>query len=155
MSDALDERLNQILPRVIADDFLSGRGIGNEIAIYVFDYPPEAELRVRDSLRTLLDHLPKHRPGLRVQHVDLFDFVLDYLRSRKLLDKALQMQRDQGDDRADILVNHCVLVELKVAPVLDSRDQAQLLNALKATGTKVGLLINFGKHKAEFKRLIF
>jgi hypothetical protein len=97
MSDALDERLNQILPRVIADDFLSGRGIGNEIAIYVFDYPPEAELRVRDSLRTLLDHLPKHRPGLRVQHVDLFDFVLDYLRSRKLLDKALQMQRDQGD----------------------------------------------------------
>ncbi|TVR57476.1 MAG: DUF1788 domain-containing protein, partial [Candidatus Competibacteraceae bacterium] len=97
MSDALDERLNQILPRVITDDFLSGRGIGNEIAIYVFDYPPEAELRVRDSLRTLLDHLPKHRPGLRVQHVDLFDFVLDYLRSRKLLDKALQMQRDQGD----------------------------------------------------------
>jgi GxxExxY protein len=60
-----------------------------------------------------------------------------------------------GDYRADILVNHCVLVELKVAPVLDSRDQAQLLNELKATGIKVGLLINFGKHKAEFKRLIF
>ena len=37
MSDGLTERLNKILPRVIADDFLSGRGIGNEIAFYIFD----------------------------------------------------------------------------------------------------------------------
>jgi hypothetical protein len=32
MSDSLNERLNQILPRVTADDFLSGSGIGNEVA---------------------------------------------------------------------------------------------------------------------------
>lgn len=37
---SLTERLNQILPRVVSDDFLSGSGIGNEIAFYVFDYPP-------------------------------------------------------------------------------------------------------------------
>jgi GxxExxY protein len=60
-----------------------------------------------------------------------------------------------GDYRADIWVNRCVLVELKVAPTIDNRDEAQLLNELKATGIKVGLLINFGKQKAEFKRLVF
>ncbi len=60
-----------------------------------------------------------------------------------------------GDYRADILVNGCVLVELKVAPALDSRDEAQLLNELKATGIKVGLLINFGRQRADFKRLVF
>ena len=38
MSDSLNERLNRILPRIISDDFLSGRGIGNEIAFYIFDY---------------------------------------------------------------------------------------------------------------------
>jgi hypothetical protein len=97
MTDTLDERLNQILPRITADDFLSGQGLGNEIAFYLFDYLPEAELQVRDFLRTLLEHLPKHRPGLRVNHVNLFDFVLDYLKSRNLLDKAIRMQRDQGD----------------------------------------------------------
>src|SRR5437879_1554721 len=48
MSDPLNERLNKILPRVISDEFLSGSGIGNEIAFYIFDYPPEDELRVRD-----------------------------------------------------------------------------------------------------------
>ena len=97
MTDTLNERLNQILPRITADDFLSGRGLGNEIAFYLFDYPPEAELRVRDYLHILLDHLARQRPDLRVRHVNLFDFVLDYLKSRNLLNKAIRMQRDQGD----------------------------------------------------------
>ena len=60
-----------------------------------------------------------------------------------------------GGYRADILVNGCVLVELKVSPAIDSRDEAQLLNELKATGIKVGLLINFGRQKAEVKRMVF
>jgi GxxExxY protein len=60
-----------------------------------------------------------------------------------------------GDFRADILVNGCVLVELKVSAAIDGRDEAQLLNELKATGIKVGLLINFGKQKVEFKRMVF
>ena len=98
MSDPLNERLNKILPRVISDEFLSGSGIGNEIAFYIFDYPPEDELRVRDYLRTLLDHIPKQKHGLRVKHVNLFDFVLDYLKHRKLLDKAIQMQAEKGDE---------------------------------------------------------
>ena len=55
-----------------------------------------------------------------------------------------------GDYRADILVNGCVLVELKVSPALDNHNKAQLLNELKATGIKVGLLINFGRQKVEF-----
>lgn len=98
MSDVLHQRLNKVLPRVISDDFLSGSGIGNEIAFYIFDYPPEQELQVRDYLRILLDHIPNKRPSLRVHHVNLFDLVLDYLKGRNLLDKALQMQRDKGDD---------------------------------------------------------
>lgn len=60
-----------------------------------------------------------------------------------------------GEYRGDILVNDCVLAELKVAPALDNRDEAQLLNQLKASGIKVGLLINFGRQKVEFKRLVY
>ena len=60
-----------------------------------------------------------------------------------------------GNYRADIVVNGCILVELKVSPAIDSRDEAQLLNELKATGIKIGLLLNFGKQKAEFKRFVF
>ena len=98
MSDLLTERLNQILPKVISDEFLRGSGIGNEIAFYIFDYPPEEELRVREHIRFLLDHIPKQKPGLQVKHVNLFDFVLDYLKSRNLLDKALKLQQEKGDE---------------------------------------------------------
>ena len=60
-----------------------------------------------------------------------------------------------GDYDSDLIVDGCVLVELKVNPQYDRRDEAQLLNVLKATGIKVGLLVNFGRTKVEYKRLVF
>jgi GxxExxY protein len=60
-----------------------------------------------------------------------------------------------GDYDVDLLVDSCVGVEIKVAPQYDKRDEAKLLNELKATGLKVGLLVNFGRSKVEYKRLVF
>ena len=60
-----------------------------------------------------------------------------------------------GDYDAELIVAEVVAVELKVNPQYDKRDEAQLLNELKATGLKVGLLINFGRTKVEYKRLVF
>jgi GxxExxY protein len=60
-----------------------------------------------------------------------------------------------GDFRADLLVNDVVIVEMKVAKNYNADDEPQLLNELKATGIKVGLLINFGRTKVEFKRMVF
>ena len=60
-----------------------------------------------------------------------------------------------GFYKADLFVCNRVIVELKVAPDYCSNDEPQLLNELKATGIKVGLLINFGRHKVGFKRLVF
>ena len=97
MSKNLTERLNEILPTMVSDAFLSGKGLGNEIAFHVFDYPPEEELRVREHIAFLLTHAPKQRPGLRLSHINLLDFVVDYLEDRKLLDKAFKMQREKGD----------------------------------------------------------
>jgi len=59
-----------------------------------------------------------------------------------------------GRFEADILVEGCVLLELKAARMLDSSHRAQLLNYLRATEIEVGLLLNFGE-KPEFKRVIF
>jgi GxxExxY protein len=60
-----------------------------------------------------------------------------------------------GDYDADLIVADSVAVEIKVNPQYDKRDEAQLLNELKATGLKVGLLVNFGRNKVEYKRLVF
>jgi GxxExxY protein len=59
-----------------------------------------------------------------------------------------------GQFEGDILVEKCVLLELKAARTLDSSHKAQLLNYLRATDIEIGLLLNFGV-KPEFKRLIY
>ena len=59
-----------------------------------------------------------------------------------------------GDFVADVLVNRCVLLELKAARTLDLAHEAQLLNYLRATEIEIGLLFNFGV-KPEFRRLAF
>ena len=60
-----------------------------------------------------------------------------------------------GDYQADLFVQDSVIVELKVANNYASDDEPQILIEFKATGIKVGLLINFGRTKVEFKRLVF
>jgi len=59
-----------------------------------------------------------------------------------------------GDYYADILVSGRVIVELKALSKLTSEHEAQLLNYLKATGHRIGLLLNFGTRKVQIKRRI-
>ena len=59
-----------------------------------------------------------------------------------------------GEYFADIILNDCVIIELKAAETLVEEHELQLINYLKATEIEVGLLLNFGK-KPEFKRKIF
>ena len=55
--------------------------------------------------------------------------------------------------RADFVLFGEVMVEIKAASALTGVDQAQLINYLKATGCQRGLLLNFGGHRLEWKRL--
>lgn len=98
MSDTLTDRLNKVLPTITSREFLTGSGIGNEIGFYIFDYPPQEELRIREHIKWVTEQIPKHHPDLRVNHINLFELVLDYLKSRKLLAPALTMQREKGND---------------------------------------------------------
>jgi GxxExxY protein len=59
-----------------------------------------------------------------------------------------------GEFLADILVERCVLVELKATQRLDDIHLAQCMNYLKATGLRVCLLVNFGRPRIEIKRIV-
>lgn len=58
-----------------------------------------------------------------------------------------------GDFFADVLVAGKVILELKACRALLPEHQAQLINYLNATGVEVGLLVNFGNPRLEYKRL--
>lgn len=57
--------------------------------------------------------------------------------------------------KADLLVGGKIIVELKATSGLTNNDEAQLINYLKASGIKVGLLINFGLSKLEIRRRVY
>ena len=57
-----------------------------------------------------------------------------------------------GDFSADLLVENRVLLELKANQTLVVANEVQLVNYLTATGIELGLLLNFGAARLEFKR---
>jgi len=62
--------------------------------------------------------------------------------------------KEVGDYYADIIVEKKVILEIKAVEALKKIHEAQLLNYLKATGYKIGLLINFTHPKAVIKRFV-
>jgi GxxExxY protein len=76
--------------------------------------------------------------------------------------KVVQQQRIEvtyrdvsvGDYVADLLVEDCVIVEVKAVKLIDDVHSAQCLNYLKATNLSVCLLVNFGAPKAVVKRIV-
>jgi len=72
-------------------------------------------------------------------------------------EKAIKVYFDGrvvGEYRADILVEDCIILELKACEELNPAHECQLINYLKATNIEIGYLLNFGK-KPKFCRKIF
>jgi GxxExxY protein len=66
--------------------------------------------------------------------------------------KVMYRRQSVGDFVADIIVEDTVLLELKAVRALCPEHLAQVMNYLKATGIQVGLLLNFGNPKLEYRR---
>ena len=142
MTTRFEERLNQILPRLISPDVLSNQGAGGEIGFWIFDYPPEEEMAMRAWLADVIEPgLRKQVPAVRFQTVDLFQLVVDLLDERKLFDKACEMQANKGD-AAVLASRRSVLKEDRLAARMTEKlDVTQLdLLIVKGVGAVYPLL---------------
>ena len=134
MTLSLEDRLNQILPRITSRDFLDSKGLGNEIGFWIFDYPPEREVDVRDFLTgTVLPALPRQIPPVRAATVNLLHLVTEILEERKLLDKTFEMQAGKGDD-ATLVALRSVLKEDRLAQKIAAQFDVASLDLLILTG---------------------
>jgi hypothetical protein len=134
MNLTLEERLNQILPRITSRDFLDSKGLGNEIGFWMFDYPPDRELDVRNFfVGTILPALGKHVPSVTAATVDLLKLVSELLEERNLLDKAIEMQKTKGDD-STLAALRSVLKEDKLAQKIATQFDIANLDLLILTG---------------------
>jgi GxxExxY protein len=117
--------LNEITEKILGCAYAVGNSLGCGFLEKVYENAVAVELR---------------RAGLKVEQ-----------------QCAVQVKyREQvvGDYLADLLVEGCVIVELKAVKALDEVHTAQCLNYLKATGLQICLLMNFAKTKVEVKRVV-
>jgi GxxExxY protein len=68
--------------------------------------------------------------------------------------KVVYREKEVGAYYGDLVVDEKVIVEVKAVERLDNVHRAQLLNYLKISGIRVGLLLNFANPKLEYERII-
>lgn len=92
------DKLNQVISKITSSDFLESNGLGNDIGFWIFDYPIEHDDEVMEFLLKTIIPTVEHAPyQLKVRHINLFEFLIDLLKERNLLDKVISMQQSGGD----------------------------------------------------------
>lgn len=90
-------RLDEILPKIVGNDFRENRGLGNDIGFYIFDYDPEYELLVRDRIK-FIKNKAKGAYGLNIIEFDLYEIMIEILDSKGYLKKNFIMEEKKGSE---------------------------------------------------------
>ncbi|WP_088049428.1 DUF1788 domain-containing protein [Virgibacillus dakarensis] len=89
----INERLDEILPRITSPSFRENKGLGNEIGYHIFDYQPEHEMLIRNHVAFLKERINKDSSNQRITEFDLYEVVLEILDGKGYLQKNFQMEQ--------------------------------------------------------------
>lgn len=128
-----EERINQIIPRIEKTEFLKNQGLGNEIGFYVFDYPPEDEILVRDGVEMIRKHFDSSGTA-RILEINLFHIIIEILQKRKLLDKVMTEELKTAPEKMLKNLSPILKVETIVAALMEKVEDHDVV-FLTGTGT--------------------
>ena len=96
---SLDERLD-LMERIIKEtNFRKNKGLGNEVGYYVFDYPADKELVVRERIEYMKAKNSKGTDSFDLVVFDLYDIVIDLLEQEGFLEQCFKFEKKQGMPR--------------------------------------------------------
>ena len=88
----LNNRLDKIIPKIKEEKFLEGRGLGNEISFYVFDYEPEHELFVRDYVKHVKKEFNYEGSNRKIIEFDLYKMMVEIAKEKRIFERIFQME---------------------------------------------------------------
>lgn len=94
----LNDRLRLISERIKEDKFIEGRGLGNEISFYIFDYDPKDELAVRDYVASLHKEFQGGLYNRTIIEFDLYKMLIEITKEKRIFDRIPEMETRQGKD---------------------------------------------------------
>ncbi|MDL2342843.1 DUF1788 domain-containing protein [Deinococcus sp. MIMF12] len=134
---SLEARLNALSAALLDPKLLRGRGLGNEIGFYIFDYPPERDPDVARALPQVVRTVESE--GVQVAVVNLYRTVLGLLEARGYLDKALALEEARGPAALHSALKPLLTPE-KVADAVAQEAQGAGLVLLTQVGAAYPLL---------------
>lgn len=106
----LTARLNEMETAIRKPSFRQSIGRANEVNYWVFDYPPERELEVRERIAYLKNKNQGGTGGFELVVFDLYDIIIDFLEQRGFMDKCYGFERKAGISRIVKAVNNSLKV---------------------------------------------
>lgn len=96
---SINERLDEIYDKIKEEKFIDGRGLGNEISFYVFDYDPRHELTVRDHVNYLKRAFSHESSNRKIIEFDLYKMLLEMAKERRIFNKIFEVEQEQGNEK--------------------------------------------------------
>lgn len=93
----LEERLELFKEKIKTTDFLDCKGLGNEIPYWIFDYEPEKELLVRDTIEKMISSF-ESKHSIKIVEINLYNLCLKILNQKLTDEKIIQFEKKKGSD---------------------------------------------------------
>lgn len=108
--NVLDERFNRLEQKITGHAFRENKRLGNEVGYYIFDYPANEELYVRERIEYLKRKSDNHGFDFTIAVFDLYDIMIDVLESRGYMEKCYDMERKRGFQKVSTAVANLLKV---------------------------------------------
>ena len=95
----LSQRLDEMELAIHKPSFRKGTGRANEVNYWVFDYPPERELEVRERVEYLKNKNDRGDDDFELVVFDLYDIIIDFLEKKNFMKKCYDFEKKRGIER--------------------------------------------------------
>ena len=95
----IDEKLNLAEEAIKKPSFRQNKGLGNEVGYYVFDYPANEELYVRQRIEYMKSKNQAYDDEYKIVIFDLYDIIIEILTQKGYLEKCFEFEKSKGFER--------------------------------------------------------
>lgn len=114
----LEERLNKAEEMIQKPSFRENKGLGNEVGYYIFDYPAEQELLVRERIEYIRKKNENAGDEYRTVVFDLYEIIIEILKEKGYLEKCYDMEKKKGFDRITKSIGNMLRITAKDSLVI-------------------------------------
>ncbi len=107
----LESRLDIFEEKLKQESFRKNKGLGNEVGYYIFDYPPEKELLLRERIDYLSSRYQGNHYDFKLVVFDLYDIIIDLLIKEGFLDICIEFEKEKGFSSITKAVNDMLKME--------------------------------------------